>query len=56
MDIGMRNYDLRTLIDDVEAEASSFLYREVCSGIEIWRCGCLPHSFKKPFSLISLMS
>ena len=29
MDIGMRNYDLRTLIDDVEAEASSFLYREV---------------------------
>ena len=36
MDIGMRNYDLRTLIDDVEAEASSFLYREVCSGIEMW--------------------
>ena len=35
MDIGMRNYDLRTLIDDVEAEASSFLYREVCSGIEM---------------------
>ena len=49
MDIGMRNYDLRTLIDDVEAEASSFLYREVCSGIEIWRCGCLPHSFKSLF-------
>lgn len=50
MDIGMRNYDLRTLIDDVEAEASSFLYREVCSGIEIWRCGCLPHSFKAFFA------
>lgn len=50
MDIGMRNYDLRTLIDDVEAEASSFLYREVCSGIEIWRCGCLPHSFKSLFA------
>lgn len=49
MDIGMRNYDLRTLIDDVEAEVSSFLYREVCSGIEIWRCGCLPHSFKSLF-------
>ena len=52
MDIGMRNYD-RTLIDDI-GQASS-LYPGSCSGIEIWRCGYIPHSFKA-FSLISLMS
>ena len=44
MDIGMRNYDLRTLIAEVEAAASAVGYRVVCSGGESGRCGCRPHS------------